>query len=630
LIPGDPPVVEPAPNCLQMRRTWDSLVSRLLRQSCPGMSERRRFRLASTFKSCKRLFDASCKPCDKIASGSAINEWRAAVSQDSPIPSSSFCHDPSWLLKRRVRELVSGWGAHLCSYRDGDVPTLQNTYVPDQQGCFERRRFEGGTLSVSPADYHPSHSVLRVGVAKTKGKCRVVTMQPAATKRALTPVHNALYDFISSFDWCVRGDVTKEVFAKVVSDRREGEKFISGDYAGATDRIYTWATSAMVDVLCEDPNLLDEERFILKNSFRELTYKLSVCKSDEMFAISRGQMMGSLVGFPLLCLLNKACYDISCDISFGAGAGRIGRFNGDDCCFAGDDKFFNQWVQVTGTYGLVVNEEKTGISSSWIELNSNVYDVSQGKMISKPVLSFLRPDRYCPDDLLSDVIKGVSSFKPSTRLYVVCEVMRHEISSREISINALTRHWVRILIKRRWFRLALANPPYVKEKGVDRSLPVVKGPVPRPELLQEVTSISSHMTRQNVEYWRGRAVEPYSRRLVRIGRSVLKMCENPPSSFWMRLSKPRWRFLWPSELLDIIECDGFLCRNAYISPTEAMGNSVIDHPFLSLDWDLEPYKFKRLVQSYNSVGPPACLLRHVKHPPAVPFEECGGVFLWSV
>jgi len=443
----------------------------------------------------------------------------------------------------------------------------------------------------------------------------------------LTPLHNALYDHISGFDWCVRGDVSRSTFDGVVADKRTGESFISGDYASASDGIYPWATAAMVDAILEDESMTDLERRCLRESFENLFW---VSRSGVRHPVIRGQMMGSLVGFPLLCLLNKACFDIACDIFYGSPSGsesfRVGRFNGDDCCFAGNPEFFSLWREVTSTFGLTVNEEKTGISDRFIELNSHVYDAKQGSLIAKPVLSFLRPDRRSPDDLLPEVIRGVSTLRPDVRLWVINDLMRHEIASRQINVQSLPRRWLKYLIKKKWFRIAVVNPPDVRESGVDRSMPVVLGPLPKPELLPLITEVSCAMQQACTRWWSGRKVKPLKRELVR--RSARER-RNPFPPVRVVVGRPRWRFLWPKELLEeVIMTDGFLSRHAFSS--EEFSLETTDHPFLHLEWTFKYFRRRHCPLPFTSVPPPRCLLEGVKRPPARPFEPDGGVNLWSV
>ncbi|QKI79852.1 RNA-dependent RNA polymerase [Erysiphe necator associated ourmia-like virus 22] len=212
-------------------------------------------------------------------------------------------------------------------------------------------------------------------------------------------------------------------------------------------------------------------------------------------------------------------------------------------------------------------------------------------------------------------------------MWVINDLMRFEISRREINVQSLCKKWLRKLVKRRWFRQALSNPPEVRVTGVDRSPPVVLGPVPKPELYDLISEVSAREHSSHVRYWRGRKVAPVERRLIRSKRSEPK---KPPSPYRYALgSRPRWRFLWPKGLLEeVVLTDGFLSRNCFLE--DSFSREVLDHPFVSLEWVFYQKGRKRGHRAlYTSVPPPASLLERVRAPPASPFEDCGGVRLWS-
>jgi hypothetical protein len=435
-------------------------------------------------------------------------------------------------------------------------------------------RLEGGTLACAPNECEPCDSIVRIGVAKTKGKFRVVTMQGARVKRVLTPVHNALYDHISSFEWCVRGELQAEHLAEVVSDRRPGEAFISGDYESATDNICQEAVQAIVDVLCEEEELSPMEREVLRNSFRNLLWR---SKGGTCYPIRRGSMMGNLVSFPVLCLLNKACFDICCDISYGWGQHRKGRFNGDDCCFAGSERFFSLWREVTSTFGLVVNTEKTGFSSEWIELNSRSYEVRFGKLVPKPVLSFLRPARDDDGNLLLSVIEGTRGLLSSTRLWIVNSLMRFEIIARGFDHSGLGPEWFNILIKRKWFRGHMGDVPPIVETGVKRARETVVDLPPPPHFYKWVNECAKEKEIEFVQSWTGVRVTPHSRS-IKFSEARSKVSVSRVTAFRYKLGRKEWAFVWPLDVLREFEsCFGreFLIPR---SRTEWFD----DHPFLTV------------------------------------------------
>lgn len=536
--------------------------------------DRSRMRFVAAVKGCKRLFDVACPTCDKCAARRARNAWMKGSSADCSSGNRN-CLLYVERLKTHVRELTRGWGVELDRCRKGDQDPVfpSDVYVPDQQGCFEMTRGTGGTLAVSVDAESSEDGLLRVGVAKQKGKFRVVTMQGARVKRVLRPVHNALYDHLSRFGWLVRGDVTSDDFLSV-RKAAGGEEIISGDYTAATDKIYLPAVRAVVDVLAEELMLTDEERTVLIGSFDSIRWR---SESGVEHPITRGSMMGNLVSFPILCILNKACHDMATDDVYGVGVRRVGRFNGDDCLFAGNPAMYQRWRFITSVFGFEVNELKTMVSRRWADLNSQTFDLKRGTMVSKPVLSFLLRSRDSPGEILSDVLSGISSFSKAVQLWVVNVVMRYEISLRGFTLSSIPSGWARVLVKRKWFRSCVWRGPAEARTRVqlrthpdgtwyeggrtlssegrlavcDRSFPTTIGPPPRPECLPVVEECHALLSQAHTEAWRGVPVIPSSPFLDR--RSFRAVYDQPSSSFpptrFVGVAV-RWGFLWPTSLLE--------------------------------------------------------------------------------
>jgi hypothetical protein len=290
-------------------------------------------------------------------------------------------------------------------------------------------------------------------------------------KRVLRPVQECLYDFLSRKSWLVRGDFLEEHAKSVVDDLREGEQIISGDYSNATDAIPPVVTRTVVEVLLTSPYLSPEERNALSAAFPACGHK--VRHNDEVIDIVRGQPMGSRVSFPILCLINRICWEI-CDSMRNNRGGRSERraiFNGDDCAFSGDDEFYRNWRTVTSHFGLVVNEQKTGRSRDHLELNSRRFIVSRQRFLRKPVLSFILPGNE-PGCLLSRVWEGVKCLSAATlRLAVLGS--RAEIQRRGCDPGALPERFTRVLLKERWFRRIVIHPPRERTRGITRCWKVV-------------------------------------------------------------------------------------------------------------------------------------------------------------
>jgi len=391
----------------------------------------------------------------------------------------------------------------------------------------------------------------------------------------LTPIHNALYNHITSFGWCVRGDVTQGDFEVVRRDRREGELYISGDYSSATDNIYLPAVAVIVEEISKCPELTVEERSVLLGSFDNVRYKNGIMTSEH-FVIKRGSMMGNLVSFPLLCLLNKSCFDIACNRRDARDRSRKGRFNGDDCIFCGDEDFYLTWKSVTSRYGLIVNGEKTGRSRRWIELNSQSYDAVERRLTPKATLGFLRPNRLEPSNMLAEVVRSLVGFSRYNVLRVIV-MLRHEIALRGVagSASCLSRWLWKQLIRKAWFRdsAIMGGAPHL-ERGVRRSVEVTVGKPPRERFYGIITAASARLQRENTDEWIGKRVRPLT---VKLDRQAYYRSRRSTPSFSLRRKFDwrgyRWAFVWPKPLLRI--WGGLPIFH------EGIDSWVEDHPFFN-------------------------------------------------
>jgi len=457
--------------CSGYRAVWDNFVASAVEEMGRKKVVRagRHYlvkKLVSTCKSVKTVFDTPCSSCDAHAKGEAKAKWKAKAATRGPAVNPASLAE----LRKKVRMIVGGWSKKLDSrskiYTEKDCanglfePGLSRKkskegYVPDQQGCYETLTSFGGTLATDDSD-GPINRV-RLGSLKSKGKWRVVTMQSAYVKKVLRPVHESLYDHLSSFDWLVRGDVTSKDFKRVLEGLRPDESVISGDYESATDNIYLEVVQMIVQEIAEAGKdfLTEEEKRVLIGSFEDLVWE-SPCESGP---IVRGSMMGNLMSFPVLCILNKACFDIVCDVfDTPFDRKRYGRFNGDDCMFVGNDAFFALWEKVTSEFGLVVNREKTGRSRTFAELNSCCFTYRRNRLVAKPVLSFLKKTNE-KGEILSAVLRGIRSFRMDVQLWVVNVVMRYEIACKGINPTVIPQKWRDILLRRSWFRTAVSVGP---------------------------------------------------------------------------------------------------------------------------------------------------------------------------
>jgi len=521
-------------NCETIKWQWNEWTRGRLAET----KGRRHDVLSLGFKGCKILFDEPCERCDGPLAKEAKNKWLGVISHE---------------LFSREGDLTSlrVWSERVL--RKWHFQPYDGVYVPDQSGCYEATSKEGGTFSVREEDEEDDPRLCRLAVAKTKGKLRVVTMQTARAKREFRPVHHSLYRYLSRKGMVVRGEVTPDHFATVEKSRQIGDSIISGDYTSATDLLHSDAVRVVIDVIANKlPPELGER---LRRSFSP-----EVRLSDGSFRkILRGAMMGNLVSFPVLCLINRYCIERSLKECSREYHGRDILVNGDDCCFAGDKRVYQTWRKVTSLFGLVVNETKTGFSLSRAEFNSQLWE--NGRIIRKLCFGFLGKTTWrssCPTEplLKNEVLSvspvgalfdTVSKLRFSTAAFLLTHPMVQDVLTFvRPSASQIPRRWLSFLRKKRFFRKSILGEE-MPELNSNLSIPMSYGPLILPDHESFVRDLEEECVDRFVEEWRGvKRVRSVPKREKKApGREILprvRISRSPPS--WVRI--------WVTSALDLV------------------------------------------------------------------------------
>nr|WAK75244.1 MAG: RNA-dependent RNA polymerase [Narnaviridae sp.] len=279
-------------------------------------------------------------------------------------------------------------------------------YVPTGNATESFRRKEGG--SWNKEDFSVTCDVSHI---VSSGKPRIVTLYSGENSRILYPLHQALYKSLQREGWLLVGSPTDER----VSSLGETGTYVSVDYKSATDNIRAEYCRAMIQVLKEKAKGLTDEQRAALDVVGELRFD-----DDDRVAL-RGQPMGSLISFPLLCLINKACVDLA--LSDLAEAGKITwkQFRAHRCLINGDDLLYREFgnsrdildgiLHNGALAGLIVNEEKTMVSTVYGEINSTVF--MHGRKQKKTNVSVVewRSEVSDPIGFLADSVCKPSVFR---------------------------------------------------------------------------------------------------------------------------------------------------------------------------------------------------------------------------
>jgi len=584
-------------SCKALQGKWSEWTSSQLLK----VKGEKKFRLASAFKGTKTLFDEPCHPCDLELAKSAKEVWARRALFEPQVTDPEVLKD----IKSRARWYMGNrW------WREESVK--KRAYVPDQQGCAEFERGCGGTLAVRRwcddekdlflCDLVPREgdtTMCRIGTAKKKGKLRVVTMQSARAKRILRPVHEAAYNHLSKQPWLVRGDVTAEQMMSIREDSLEGETLNSGDFEASTDNLNKDAVLAVVEVLAEA--LPERRKKVLLDTFQDTWVEW---KGDKKKVV-RGSMMGNLLSFVVLCLLNKIVLDQARQEVENCGPlHRRSLVNGDDLFFSGGDELFAAWLRATRRVGFVINLKKTLRSARFGDLNSTTFDFKRKKFVPRLKFGFLGTDMWKePDGTVADCLFAlVSQVRFSTAAWLLNLRPVQSIFTRcRVALTLFPRRWWQFLVKKRWFRIAMSLGDDAKittsscETSFERKLPFSLGPplaVSTPSMESEIRRLERKVTRACVAEWRGRYCTPPK---VNVKARPLPRVRLSPNVHLKR-GQPVWQRLWMTPVLAYLE------RNFPGSFQYENVDWVDDQPGLQVSMALER-RFTRI-----SFAPPTCIL----------------------
>jgi len=141
--------------------------------------------------------------------------------------------------------------------------------------------------------------------------------------------------------------------------------WISGDYSGATDSFAIEASKALLDGILESVTHEPTKRWALK----EISPHLLVYPKNSGIEPSlqkSGQLMGSLLSFPLLCLLND------CIARRSGFRPHQYLINGDDVLIRCERSSFPKWKEQVQSFGLVLSQGKNYVHPRIGTVNSQL------------------------------------------------------------------------------------------------------------------------------------------------------------------------------------------------------------------------------------------------------------------
>lgn len=345
--------------------------------SCPTEDEESRM----AFQSIKKLLPASCicmeeemleRLCTRMLEPSTLS-----------LPSGYLA-----FARRMAKSLFPvGWDTTYRSHVQTIGPTLKST--------LQHVRHSGGGTAIELD--HSEFLDQAYGLQETSKqyRCCALVVQSAGKPRPLTkydedvlvlkPLHKAMYDRLSQFDWLLRGDVTASALDNAGFNKGRGA-LVSGDYKSASDNLPLAVAEAILDVALENASRVPETiresaRALLRPMLgtAEYTCQGNLLNFEEVGEVVSGQQMGSLLCFPLLCAQNYIAFRWAVETFRPDGFQRFlpkdlpVLINGDDILFQVEDpRFFDAWISTVQGVGLEVERTKTSFADDFGSLNSTL------------------------------------------------------------------------------------------------------------------------------------------------------------------------------------------------------------------------------------------------------------------
>jgi len=232
----------------------------------------------------------------------------------------------------------------------------------------------------------PSASLLptaRVAEILEPLKVRLVTAMDAVRTHVSRPLQRSLWKYVrSSPVFALIGEPISEALIYGLIDRHHkfggGEDpFVSGDYSAATDGLDIRLSKVFLDVIMEnlDPEDLPFKDFISSALLEQVLVYPSWTKIKPVVQ-KNGQLMGSILSFPILCIANLFAYIMSLPepMKYLTSRSRMDKLpvliNGDDILFRSSDAHYEKWLVETRRVGFTQSIGKNFRHDRFFTVNS--------------------------------------------------------------------------------------------------------------------------------------------------------------------------------------------------------------------------------------------------------------------
>jgi hypothetical protein len=211
-------------------------------------------------------------------------------------------------------------------------------------------------------------------------KVRVITKGPPMIYTALKPLQKFLWSTMKKHPafQLIGGPLDNwYIQDRLGSKLKDRERYLSVDYKDATNQMRKWVSEVLVDIISDELHLSESERTLFR---RGLVDHVIVQKQNGKVVREapqmEGQLMGSIVSFPLLCLVNATLLRLAKEYDDNrrytlADSGIM--VNGDDGCLRIGEVGRDIWEKLGRWLGLVPSVGKVYYSRFFLNMNSRTF-----------------------------------------------------------------------------------------------------------------------------------------------------------------------------------------------------------------------------------------------------------------
>jgi len=218
-------------------------------------------------------------------------------------------------------------------------------------------------------------------------KIRVISKGPPTTYFVLKPLQRYLWGLLQNFwNFELTGNiVTDELINKRFST---SGRFQSGDYVASTDEVNSWCSEVAAEemILC-----FQEQCGHSLGPLRDLVLRALTGHVISGELQRTGQLMGSIISFPFLCIINFALIRASFELSHGVVLSIEDTpcwINGDDCLTQySNSEYPVLWRALGDICGLSESLGKTYDSSKFCSINSRFFHARNGSWEMMPYIN---------------------------------------------------------------------------------------------------------------------------------------------------------------------------------------------------------------------------------------------------